>query len=54
MYWFLLTHKAASIRDIQFALDFASPGTVTYQLSKLEAAGIVEKDQENFKYQIKS
>ena len=44
----------ASIREIQRALDYASPGTVTYQLSKLEAAGIVAKDPEKDKYQIKA
>ncbi len=54
VYWFLLTHEDASIREIQRALHYASPGTVTYQLSKLETAGVVTKDLENDKYRIKS
>ncbi len=54
MYWFLLTHESVSIREIQRSLGFASPGTVTYQLSKLEAAGVVEKNPEKDKYSIKS
>ena len=54
VYWFLLTHDTASIREIQRALDFASPGTVTYQLSKLESAGVVVKDLEGDKYKIRA
>ncbi len=54
VYWFLLTHDTASIREIQRALDFASPGTVTYQISKLESAGVVAKDPEQDKYQIRA
>ena len=53
VYWYLLTHDTASIREIQRALDFASPGTVTYQLNKLVSAGVVSKDLEEDKYQIK-
>ncbi len=54
VYWYLLTHEGASIREIQRALDFASPGTVTYQLSKLETAGVVAKDLETDRYRIKA
>ena len=54
VYWFLLTNKTASIREIQHALDFASPGTVTYQLSKLETGGVIAKDPDTEKYEIKS
>ncbi|NHJ02976.1 MAG: hypothetical protein EAX86_12645 [Candidatus Heimdallarchaeota archaeon] len=54
VYWFLVTHDTASIREIQRALDFASPGTVTYQLSKLESAGVVVKDPEQDKYRVRA
>jgi DNA-binding transcriptional ArsR family regulator len=54
VYWFLLTHDTASIREIQRVLDFASPGTVTYQISKLESAGVVAKDPEQDKYRIRA
>jgi len=53
VYWYLLTHDIASIREIQRELEFASPGTVTYQLNKLVSAGVVTKDSEEDKYRIR-
>ena len=53
VYWYLLTHDTATIREIQRALEFASPGTVSYQLDKLVSAGVISKDPDLDKYQIK-
>jgi len=53
VYWYILTHHRAGVREIQKALKMASPGTVTYQLNKLVKAGIVKKNDEDGKYYVK-
>lgn len=55
IYWFLLTHPQglAGIREIQSALDFASSGTVAYQIKKLMEAGIVSQNIQSDKYFVK-
>lgn len=55
IYWYLLTHPQgfAGIREIQSALDFASSGTVAYQMKKLMEGGIVSKNEQSDKYYIK-
>jgi DNA-binding transcriptional ArsR family regulator len=55
IYWYLLTHPQglAGIREIQAALEFASSGTVAYQIKKLMQAGIVSKNEQSEKYYIK-
>ncbi|MHA2094167.1 MAG: hypothetical protein ACW98F_06010 [Candidatus Hodarchaeales archaeon] len=55
IYWFLLTHPQglAGIREIQTALEFASSGTVAYQIKKLMEAGIVSKNEQTDKYYVK-
>ena len=55
IYWFLLTHPQglAGIREIQTALEFASSGTVAYQIKKLIEAGIVSKNEQSEKYFVK-
>ncbi|MFX1303092.1 MAG: hypothetical protein ACFE9X_07025 [Promethearchaeota archaeon] len=53
IYWYILTHKSAGVREIQKSLDFASPGTVSYQLKKLLQAGIILKKEKDGKYYLK-
>jgi len=53
VYWYLLTHGTAGVREIQKSLDFSSPGLVSYQLNKLINAGIISKHEESDKYFIK-
>ncbi len=55
IYWYLLTHPQglAGIREIQSALDFASSGTVAYQMKKLQEGGLVSKNEHSDKYYIK-
>ena len=55
IYWYLLTHPQglAGIREIQTALEFASSGTVSYQIKKLIELGIVSKNEQSDKYYIK-
>ena len=38
--------------EIQKALNFSSPGTVSYQIKKLSNAGIISKDIKNEKYYV--
>ena len=52
VYWYILTHKFAGIREIQKALDFTSSGTVAYQITKLLKAGIISKENMEGKYSI--
>jgi hypothetical protein len=53
VYWYILEHGAASVRDIHKALGFSSPGLAYYQMKKLLAGGMVEKDVETDKYFIR-
>ncbi|MHA2393331.1 MAG: winged helix-turn-helix domain-containing protein [Promethearchaeota archaeon] len=53
VYWYILTHNRAGIREIQKALKMVSPGTVSYQINKLVKAGIISKNEEDSKYSIK-
>ena len=53
VYWYILTHHRAGVREIQKALKMVSPGTVTYQLNKLVKAGIVTKNDKDGKYYVK-
>jgi hypothetical protein len=53
VYWYLLEHGAASVRDVHKALDFSSPGLVYYQMKKLLAGGVIEKNEETDKYLIR-
>ncbi|MFX0176840.1 MAG: hypothetical protein ACFE85_11480 [Candidatus Hodarchaeota archaeon] len=53
IYWYIFTHNKAGIREIQKALDISSSGTVSYQISKLQDAGILSKDDTEGKYYIK-
>jgi len=53
VYWYILTHHRAGVREIQKALKMVSPGTVTYQLNKLVKAGIVTKNDDDGKYYVK-
>jgi DNA-binding transcriptional ArsR family regulator len=53
VYWYILTHHRAGVREIQKALKMVSPGTVTYQLNKLLKAGIILKNDEDGKYYVK-
>lgn len=52
IYWYILTHKHAGVREIQKALDFSSPGTVSYQIKKLLDAGVISKNMKNEKYYV--
>ena len=53
VYWYLLTHDYAGVREIQTSLDLSSPGIVSYQLNKLMKAGIIAKDEKLEKYYVK-
>ena len=53
IYWYLLTHKRAGVREIQKSLKISSPGTVTYQVNKLIKAGIISKNDKDGKYYVK-
>ncbi|MHA2281600.1 MAG: winged helix-turn-helix domain-containing protein [Promethearchaeota archaeon] len=53
VYWYILTHNHAGVREIQKALKMVSPGTVSYQLNKLLKAGIISKNDEDGKYYVK-
>jgi len=53
IYWYLLTHNGAGVREIQKSLKVSSPGTVSYQVDKLLDAGIISKSQTNGKYYVK-
>jgi DNA-binding transcriptional ArsR family regulator len=53
VYWYIMTHHRAGVREIQKALKMASSGTVAYQLNKLLKAGIILKNNEDGKYYVK-
>jgi len=53
IYWYILTHKRAGVREIQKSLKISSPGTVTYQVNKLIKAGIISKNDKDGKYYVK-
>jgi DNA-binding transcriptional ArsR family regulator len=53
VYWYLLTHRRAGVREIQKALKMVSPGTASYQIDKLVKAGIISKNNEDGKYYVK-
>ncbi len=50
VYWYILTHKYAGVREIQKALSISSPGTVSYQIKKLVDANIISKNEKDGKY----
>ncbi|MHA2472263.1 MAG: winged helix-turn-helix domain-containing protein [Promethearchaeota archaeon] len=53
VYWYILTHNRAGVREIQKALKIGSSGTVAYQLDKLVKAGIISKNDKDGKYYVK-
>jgi len=53
VYWYILTHHRAGVREIQKALKMVSSGTVAYQLDKLMKVGIISKNEEDGKYYVK-
>jgi DNA-binding transcriptional ArsR family regulator len=53
VYWYILTHHSAGVREIQKALKMVSSGTVAYQLDKLMKAGIISKNDKDGKYYVK-
>ena len=53
IYWYILTHKRAGLRELQKALKLSSTGTVSYQLNKLLKAGIILKKEKDGKYYVK-
>ncbi|MHA2008393.1 MAG: winged helix-turn-helix domain-containing protein [Promethearchaeota archaeon] len=53
IYWYILTHRYAGVREIQKSLKLSSPGTVSYQINKLLKAGIVSKKEEDNRYYVK-
>ncbi|MFX1495340.1 MAG: hypothetical protein ACFFBZ_13735 [Promethearchaeota archaeon] len=50
IYWYIFTHDHAGVREIQKALNLSSPGTVSYQITKLIEAGVISKNSEEGKY----
>jgi hypothetical protein len=53
VYWYILTHHGAGVREIQKALKMVSSGTAAYQLDKLVKAGIISKNDKDGKYYVK-
>ena len=53
VYWYILTHHRAGVREIQKGLKMVSSGTVAYQLNKLLKAGIISKNDKDGKYYVK-
>ncbi|MHA2008389.1 MAG: winged helix-turn-helix domain-containing protein [Promethearchaeota archaeon] len=53
VYWYILTHHRAGVRELQKALKMVSSGTVSYQLDKLVKAGIISKNDKDGKYYVK-
>ena len=53
VYWYILTHNHAGVREIQKELKMVSSGTVAYQLDKLMKAGIISKNDKDGKYYVK-
>ncbi|MFX0036755.1 MAG: winged helix-turn-helix domain-containing protein [Candidatus Hermodarchaeota archaeon] len=53
IYWYILTHRRAGVREIQKSLKLSSPGTVSYQINKLLKAGIISKKEEDNMYYVK-
>ena len=53
VYWYILTHNRAGVREIQKALRMSSSGTAAYQLNKLVKAGVISKNDEDGKYYVK-
>jgi len=53
VYWYIMTHHGAGVREIQKALKMVSSGTVAYQLDKLRKAGIISKNDIDGKYYVK-
>lgn len=47
VYWYLVINAGCSVgvRNVQRAMDFASPSTALYHLQKLRDLGVVEKDR---------
>ncbi|MFX0027452.1 MAG: hypothetical protein ACFE8M_13705 [Candidatus Hermodarchaeota archaeon] len=52
IYWYIFTHDHAGVREIQKALNLSSPGTVSYQITKLLEAGVISKNSEEGKYSL--
>ncbi|MFX1470468.1 MAG: hypothetical protein ACFFB8_17630 [Promethearchaeota archaeon] len=52
VYWYILTHNRAGVREIQKALNFSSPGTASYQIKKLVELGIISKSDKDDKYRV--
>lgn len=54
IYWYLLTHGSAGIREIQKKLKIPSPSTVSYHMNKLVEVNLVLQSEETGKYLIKA
>jgi DNA-binding HxlR family transcriptional regulator len=52
VYWYLFEHGPAGVREIQRALNYSSPGLITYQIKKLTEGGLIIKDESTEKYDI--
>ena len=52
VYWYLYEHGPAGVREIQRALNYSSPGIITYQIKKLAENGLIVKDVTTEKYSI--
>ncbi len=54
IYWYLLTHDNAGIREIQKELKIPSPSTVSYHINKLVKENLVVQSDKSGKYLVKS
>jgi hypothetical protein len=52
IYWYLYEKGPAGVREIQRALNYASPGNISYQVKKLSENGLIIKDKTTDKYSV--
>jgi predicted DNA-binding transcriptional regulator len=54
IYWYILRHNRAGVREIQKNLNISSTGTMSYQINKLVKAGLILKNRQDGKYYVQA
>ena len=52
IYWYLFENGPTGVRELQRALNYNSPGIITYQIKKLSENNLIIKDETTDKYSI--
>ena len=52
IYWYLFENGPTGVRELQRALNYDSPGIITYQIKKLSENNLIIKDETTYKYSI--